>query len=565
MFLALELCLTAICAALAFIWPELGYGSFSALEQRFGTFAQKRTLPVLSVGLLALTVRLALLPILPVPEPEVHDEYSYLLLADTLAHGRLANPTHPMWQHFETFHENMRPTYTSMYYPGHGIFLAFGQVVMGHPFWGVWLSSGLMCAAICWALQGWMPPGWALLGGSLAVIRLGTFSYWADSYWGGTVAALGGALVLGALPRIKGSQRVQDAVVIGVGMAMLASTRPYEGLFFCIPILLALLWWIINQRALSLKASAARIVLPIVLVMAATFAGLGYYFWRVTGSPFTTPYQVNMRTYGLVYFPWQKIVEVPKFHHAAMEMLYRGGAVVGMYHFARLHPIRLQISKQLVVWLFYFGPVLTLPWLAWLFTRPRGEFWKSFSPELRFLLLLALATSVSFALTIYVGQPHYAAPLTAVFYAATLLVMRDLFSWRAQNRQSGKFLVRSIPAICAVLLLVRLAAPALHITPAPSWIRTWCSQDTQNLQRAGLLKRLENTPGEHLVIVRYGPTHDFILNEWVFNNADIDDSKVIWARDMGPDNAELLRYFKTRNVWLVEPDYNPPRLSPYAQ
>jgi hypothetical protein len=266
-----------------------------------------------------------------------------------------------------------------------------------------------------------------------------------------------------------------------------------------------------------------------------------------------------------VYFPWQKIVEVPKFHHAAMEMLYRGGAVVGMYHFARLHPIRLQISKQLVVWLFYFGPVLTLPWLAWLFTRPRGEFWKSFSPELRFLLLLALATSVSFALTIYVGQPHYAAPLTAVFYAATLLVMRDLFSWRAQNRQSGKFLVRSIPAICAVLLLVRLAAPALHITPAPSWIRTWCSQDTQNLQRAGLLKRLENTPGEHLVIVRYGPTHDFILNEWVFNNADIDDSKVIWARDMGPDNAELLRYFKTRNVWLVEPDYNPPRLSPYAQ
>jgi len=108
-----------------------------------------------------------------------------------------------MWVHFETFQVNMVPTYVSKYYPAQGIFLAIGQVVFGHPFWGVLLSSALMCAAICWMLQGWMPPAWALLGGILAVIRLGTFSYWANSYWGGAVAALSGALVLGALPRIK--------------------------------------------------------------------------------------------------------------------------------------------------------------------------------------------------------------------------------------------------------------------------------------------------------------------------------------------------------------------------
>jgi hypothetical protein len=564
MFFALELCLTVIAAALAFMQPELGDGWVSSLEKSFAAFAQKRALAVVLVGLLALGTRLALLPILPIPQPKVQDEFSYLLLADTLAHGRLANPTHPMWVHFETFQVNWHPTYASMYYPGYGLFLAFGQVVMGHPFWGVWLSSGLMCAAICWALQGWMPPGWALLGGLLAVIRLSTFSYWADSYWGGTVTALGGALVLGTIPRIKQNCRVRDSVLMALGMALLASTRPYEGLFFCVPVLVALLWWAIRKDSPAWKTSLVKIAMPATLVMAVAFAALGYYFWRVTGSPFTIPYQLNMRTYGLVYFPWNKIRPV-EFHHVAMQNYYRGGAVLGFYNLARSHPFKLQFLKALVIWLFYFGPVFTMPWLEWLFTRARGKFWKSFTPELRFLLAICFVTYFSLVLTIHIGQPHYAAALTAAFYAITLLMMRDLYDSETAGSLSGRFLARSIPLICVVLFLARIAAPALHATPKPSWIRTWCSQDDQNLERARILNQLEHASGDHLVIVRYWPNHDFILDEWVYNHADIDGSRVIWARDMGQQNSELLHYFSGRHAWLVEPDYNPPRLSPYVQ
>jgi hypothetical protein len=565
MFLAIETCLTAICLALAFIRPQLWERRFTQVEQRFSALARRRTLAIVSVGLLGLGIRLALLPILPIPQPEVHDEYSYLLLADTLAHGRLANPTHPMWVHFETFHVNWHPTYASMYYPGQALFLALGQIALGHPFWGVWLGSGLMCAAICWALQGWLPPEWALLGGILAVIRLGSFSYWADSYWGGAVTAMGGALVLGAFPRIREHQRIRDAVLMAAGMGLLASTRPFEGLFFCLPFILALLWWMLRPESPPWNKVLFRLALPGTLVLCLGLAALGYYFWRVTGSPFTTPYQLNMRTYGLVYFPWQKIDPVVVFHHQIMEKLYRGGAVVGLYHFARQHPIEMQLSKLVVIWLFYFGPVFTMPWLVSLLARRGANPNKTSGSGFRFLLLTVLVVLAASGLTIYVGQPHYSAPLTATFYALTLFVMYGLNEWEWQGLPTGRFLVRSVPLVCVTLLLLRVAAPALRLAPKPSWVRTWCSQDAQNLERARILNQLEQTPGNHLVIVRYGLDHDVLLNEWVFNDADIDASKVIWARDMGPQNSELLQYFRNRHIWLVEPDDTPVRLSAYVE
>ena len=120
--------------------------------------------------------------------------------------------------------------------------------------------------------------------------------------------------------------------------------------------------------------------------------------------------------------------------------------------------------------------------------------------------------------------------------------------------------------ICLILFFARTAAPLLHADPKPSWIRNWCSRDVQNLERASILKWLEGTPGAHLVIVRFQPNHDFILDEWVFNNADIDDSKVVWARDMGAEeNYELIEYFKNRHVWLVEPNGKPARVMAYPE
>src|SRR6266700_2213435 len=234
--LCIEAALVLLSLVIAFIYPSLGSHWFEKLEQRLSQLSRRQALSVILIGTTALGLRAALLPVEPIPEPIVHDEFGYLLAADTFAHGRLTTPTHPMWLHFESFSILQKPTYQCFAQPAQGIILAFGKVVFGHPFWGVWLSVGLMCAAITWMLQGWLPPPWALLGGVLAILRFGVFGYWANSYWGGALGAIGGALVLGALPRIKQRQRVQDALLMALGLVILASSRPYEGFVFSLPV-----------------------------------------------------------------------------------------------------------------------------------------------------------------------------------------------------------------------------------------------------------------------------------------------------------------------------------------
>jgi hypothetical protein len=558
MLAAIEICLSAIAIAMALTMPRFGASVFKKIEIRFRRLALRRGLALITVGLAALIARLAVLSILPVPEPAIHDEFSHLLIADTLAHGRVTNPEHPMWVHFETFHVNQKPTYASMYYPGQGFVLAVGEIIFGHPFWGVWLSVGAMCAAICWALQGWIPASWALLGGFLAVMRLATFSYWANTYYGGALAALGGALVLGSLPRIKRRQRVGDALLMGLGIAILLNTRPYESLFFCLPIAAAMLAWIFGKKPPKMPVIVRHTIVPVTIVLTLAIAATGYYFWRVTGSPFRIPYQVNMATYHLVYFPWQKLTPDTEYNHAVMREFYQGSPVVGQYRHARLHPLLWLLVKPLPQLIFFLGPALLMPFLIWLAVKPCGTLGKSLSGKTRFLLLLCGSTMVGMMLPVYIPPAHYAAPMTAAIYALLLQGMRYVRLWRSDGQPSGLFLVRVVPVICLALLPVRAAASLLHIPVPVTVIHTWYTEDAHNLERARVLDQLEREPGRHLVIVRYRPDHE-ILGEWVYNRADIDNAKVVWARDMGAEkNEELLQYFKDRRVWLLEPENKPP-------
>src|SRR6266567_4882847 len=267
MLFLIEFVLIGLATVGAFAFPSLGSSVFAKLECLFAGLARRRVTSVVAVGFLALTLRLALLPVEPVPEPVSHDEWSHLLAADTFAHWRLTNPTHPLWVHFESFSIMQQPTYQTYMQPGQGMILAVGKIIFGHPYWGVWLSCGLMCAAITWMLQAWVPARWALLGGLLAILRYGVFGYWANSYWGGAVGAIGGALVLGALSRIKRSQRIRDAIVMALGLGILANSRPYEGFVFSLPVAAVFLWWIFSKQAPAFQISFRRVLVPLCIAL----------------------------------------------------------------------------------------------------------------------------------------------------------------------------------------------------------------------------------------------------------------------------------------------------------
>src|SRR5580704_14111259 len=245
-FILIEVLVTITTLCIFAVAPADRFAFFPS--KVFRNLAIKRARACLVVFLLSIFGRIALLPIEPFPPPRVQDEFSYLLASETFAHGRLTNPTPPQWHHFEAFHVLLQPTYMSKYGAASPLFMALSERVFGTPRVGVMLSMALAAASLCWLLQAYLPAEWAFLGGLLVVVRISWFSYFGNGYWGGSVAMLGGCLMLGSAVRLARSPKARDGLLMALGLILLANSRPFEGALLSLPICLHALWALYKRR-----------------------------------------------------------------------------------------------------------------------------------------------------------------------------------------------------------------------------------------------------------------------------------------------------------------------------
>ena len=518
------LILAAICI-FALVRPHFGRRFFHRVEAQLARFANSRR-AVLWIAFGVFVFSIALTIFYRLPQPRIHDEFSYLLQADTFAQGRLTNPTHPLWRYFETFHVLQQPTYASKYQPGQGLFLALGQIIW-QSILGVWISTALAIAALFWMLRALFKPTWALAGAALAFFNAQVL-WWNWSFWGGCVPMLGGALVLGGMFRTLTKPRPWTSAAIGIGAGILAITRPFEGAALCALAVIVCLWSFWKTRSPNV---IGRFVVPLVIGALPFLTFDAYYNFRVTGNPLQPPYAVYEKTYSRnALFIWQVDPKNDRNHRVEINRFYDdekrdanmqrsfSGFIRGLWPKLKLYDR-------------YF-----LHGLIALMIIPAFFLWRR--PQVRvclcvFVALLGLTLGSSFW-----AQPHYSAPILPLFIALALYGFRTL---HAHDRTR----------LLARLLFVGLCLLGLTMFTA----RLWKDQKTQwQYKRADMLATLKQSPHKQLVLVQYAPKHN-PKTEWIYNRADIDDAQVVFAPNGDAEYLKpLLTYFKGYEVNHVEPD-----------
>ncbi len=473
-----------------------------ALFARPVRFADRTAWCMAILAVLPVALRLVLLHNHPVPLPDIYDEFGHLFVADTLRNFRMANPPHALPQFFETFFILQQPTYSSIYPIGQGLILLFG--------WGgVLFATGAFCALCYWMLRGWTTPEWSLLGGFLAVMECGPLNQWTNSYWGGGLAAAAGCLVFGALPR-------GNPLLLGIGIGIHMLVRPYETVFLVVSVLLFRLPF----RTLAIAALIALPALGVTLLQNHS----------VTGNWTTLPYSLSQQQYGVpATLTFQKNAEPHRALTKEQEMDYRMQRAFRSSETETPTTYWQRLVYRVRYYRFYFYPPLYLALLAFLVkARSRREWWM-------------VATALLFAL----GTNFF--PAFQFHYLAAIVCLFILMSVNGLARRGVA--ARPLIFLCVAIFVYDYTSFAMAKTP-PN-------------RRTAVAADVAAVKGRLLIFVRYWPAHHF-QEEWVWNEADIDKARVVWARDLGePENEKLRRYFPDRAVWLLEPDANPPQLTPY--
>lgn len=499
------------------------------------------------VGGLSLGVSVTLSVLVRWPQPVIADEFSYLLAADTFGAGRLANPVHPFWPHFESLHILQQPVYASKYQPAPGLLLAASQRLTSTPVVGVWVVVALGAVAVYWMLRAWLSNRLALLGGLLAALHPLVLE-WGQNFWGGGLPLLGGALTLGATGRIWRRPGRWDGLNLGLGLAILATSRPFEGAvlgLLCGGLILYA--GLHRQFDLSLRGMM-RLAFLALLVLGPVGLSIASYNRHLTGSSLRMPYLVHQQSYAIATpFLWQGLQTTPVYRHDSIRRFYLEYELAtwrelqtwpGLIRKGLIRKIGILIRGYLATGTMAIA-LLLFP-LVWRRRPDRRPLW------------ILLGLFISGVLTETWLLPHYIAPAAGLLFLLAVDSWRILRTWSPGGRRVGLWLARA----SLILSLLGVINLALRIDRDEKGSWAWIND------RTNLASRLTADGTRHLMLVRYGPAHN-LHQEWVYNAADIDAAPVVWAREMDPEsNRRLLDYFKDRACHLVVIEGGPPMVQP---
>ncbi len=543
--------------------PSPAQRSLASITAPFRRLSARPALCFAVIFLTSVAVRLLLLTLQPVPIPLFHDEFSYLLGGDTFFHLRLTNPTPPVPVAFETIHTDLWPTYQSMYMPGPALLLFLGEL-LGKPWIAVLLITAAFCATLYWAVSAWLPRTWALLAAAIALGYTGSLQWWFDNYFCLGLSCFASALILGSLPRIARDLKPRSTLPLAVGLVLLMLTRPYEGLCVALPCVLVLLWQLRRAGVTRLLALSA---LPSSLI-ALTVLWLLYYNWRGTGHPLLFPYMLNFREYHITGpFLFSAKHPIPQYDLGMLQRFYTG-AELPQYDFMRNHPWDFFVRKVTVYYAnFILG--LALPVLAGLAflvrRRPqpailRPEANEHLEGHRNTLWLAPVLAFAGFAFNVvlmaWAPFPQYAAPAAPALYLLATFGLYGVSRLQLPRLNGSRF----VAGILIAELMLGLSIFGWRVSdsrdfPEPQYV----SKD-----RARVAHDILSHPGKQLCLVRYIRYHDG-WQEWVFNGADLNSERLVWARSLSPEtDREIIKDLPRRTVWLARPDIPEEMLKRYS-
>lgn len=501
---------------------------------------------------------------MPVPGPQ--DDNSYILLGQTFAAGRITNPVHPMRDFFDYFHVINYPTFTSKYPPAQGLAIAIGIILGGSPIVGVWLSGAAAAATTFWMLRARFSRKWALIGAFIAVTHPGLF-FWSLGFYYGFVALIGINLCLGALFRTIHRQKISYGLIFGLGIAILANSRPWEGLVACLPLAAFFFALVLRKRKNRkfLKNAALKFALPAAAILVLNAGWMAFYNYKVTGDAFTLPYQVYNKQYDSiplflpVFSPSKADDEtgnrLKKDHLTTRNINNPAIKEFYLHEFDKFYlplvKLRFSSYPKIFVYLIVsaYGNILDFLQAAsliylmilvfglWLFSNKK--FFLFCTGAFLFCFLIESAATYN--------QNHYYAPFIGyfIFAAAAVLFQTSRINLKAREM---------VTAFAVVLIFAQIAVPFIDsdFTQKSKVQRSWQGQWI-------LEEKLLKQPDKLLILVDYSSAEfgseerfDFMTNRTYLNEPDIDRSKIVWAMSLGEEkNKELFDYFSGREVWIL--------------